>query len=118
MSKRQLGVSLDDFVLKEKRQAINENVKETLRSKHKRLIKRKRGEDKDDQEGGLTFMITTVAAVQEVCTVEGYKAREMAKAEDKGKIEKRQAAYDRAKKKRNLNGEGFSGEGGGGSVTP
>ena len=31
MSKRQLGVVLYDFVLKEKRQAINDNVEETLR---------------------------------------------------------------------------------------
>ena len=69
MSERQLVVVLDDFVLKYLRPAINENSKETLRSQHKRLIKRKRGEVKDDQEGGTTFMITTAAAVREVCIV-------------------------------------------------
>ena len=67
-------------MLKEQRQAINENVEETLRRQHKRLIKRKRGKDKDDQEGGPTFMIT--AAVREVCMVEGDRARERAEAED------------------------------------
>ena len=53
-------------MLKEHRQAINENGEETFRRQHKRLIKRKRGKDKDGQEGGPTFMITTAAAVQEV----------------------------------------------------
>ena len=67
-----------------------------LRRQHKRLIKRKRGKDKDDQEGGPTFMIT--AAVREVCMVEGDRARERAEAEDKGKREKRQAGANRAKK--------------------
>ena len=33
------------------------------------MIKRKIGEDKDDQEGGPTFMVTTAAAVWEVCMV-------------------------------------------------
>ena len=40
MSKRQLGAALDDFVLKEQRQAINDNVEDTLRKQHKRLIKK------------------------------------------------------------------------------
>ena len=61
MSERQLGVALDDFVLKEQRQAINGSVKETLRRQKNRRIKRERGKDK---EGGLTFMITTTAAVR------------------------------------------------------
>ena len=39
MSERQLGVVLDDFALKEQRQTINDNVGETLRRQHKRLIK-------------------------------------------------------------------------------
>ena len=47
--KRQLVVALDDFVLKEQRQDINENVEETLGMQHKRLKKSKRGKDKDDQ---------------------------------------------------------------------
>ena len=80
MSGRQLGVAIDDSVLKEQRQAINGNVKETLRRQHKRLIKRKRGKDKDDQEGGTNFMIATVSAVLEVCVVEGYMERERAEA--------------------------------------
>ena len=75
MSEIQLGVSLIDFVLKDQWRAINENFKETLRGKHKILIKRKRGEDRDEQEGGQIFMITTDAAVREVCVVVGYRAR-------------------------------------------
>ena len=39
MSERQLGAALDDFVLKEQRQAINEAVEEMLRRQQKRLIK-------------------------------------------------------------------------------
>ena len=80
MSGRQLGVAIDDSVLKEQRQAINENVEDMPRSHHKRLIKRKRGKDKDDQEGGTNFMIATVSAVLEVCVVEGYMERERAEA--------------------------------------
>ena len=80
-----------------------------MKSHHKRLIKRKRGKDKDDQEGGPTFMITTANAVRELCVVERSRARERAKAEDKGKREKKQAASDRAKKKKNMNDEGESG---------
>ena len=38
-------------------------------SQDKRLIKKKRGEDKDEQEGRPTFMITTAAAVRELCMV-------------------------------------------------
>ena len=57
-------MALDDFLLREQRQDINENFKETLRRQHKRLVKRKRGEDKDEQEGGTTFMIITTAAVR------------------------------------------------------
>ena len=102
MSDRQLGVALDYFVLKEQRQAINENVEETLISHNKKLIKRSRGKDKDEQEGGLTFMINTAAAVQEMCMVEGGRARERTKVEDKGNREKRQAADNKAKKKRYL----------------
>ena len=64
ISKSQLGVVLDDFVLKEQRQAINKNFKETLRRQHKRQIKRNRGKYKDDQEGGPTLMITNAAAVR------------------------------------------------------
>ena len=41
LSESHLGVALDDFMLKEQRQAINETVKETLRIRHKRLIKSK-----------------------------------------------------------------------------
>ena len=66
MSERQLGVVLYDFVLKEQRQAINDNVEETLRSQHMRLIKKNRGEDKDDQEVGPTFIISTNPVVPEV----------------------------------------------------
>ena len=47
MSERQLGAELDDFVLKDQRQAINDNAEEKLISKHNRLIKRKIGEDKE-----------------------------------------------------------------------
>ena len=75
---------------------------------HKRLVKRKRGEDKDEQEGGTTFMITTTAAVREVCVVDGNRMQERAKSEDKGNREKWQAEDDRAKKKRNVNDEGYS----------
>ena len=57
-------MALDDFLLKEKRHDINENVKETLGRQHKRPVKRKRGEDKDEQEFGPTFMITTAADVR------------------------------------------------------
>ena len=75
MSKRHLGVALDYFVLKEKRQAVNDTFKEKLRRYHNRLIKRNRGKDKDEQEGGLTFMVITTAAVREVYVVKGYIAR-------------------------------------------
>ena len=40
-----------------------------MRRQNKRPIKRKRGEDKDEQEGRPTFMITTAAAVRELCMV-------------------------------------------------
>ena len=40
MSERQLGVALDDFVLKDNRRAINDDVEETLISNNKRLIKK------------------------------------------------------------------------------
>ena len=66
ISERHLGVALDDFVLKEKRQDINKAVKETLISQQKRSIKFKRVRDKEEQENGTNFMITTAAAVQEV----------------------------------------------------
>ena len=46
-----------------------------LRRQHRRLIKRKIGENKDEQEGRTTFMITTSNTVQEVCVVEGDIAR-------------------------------------------
>ena len=55
MSERQLGFSLDYFVLKEQRQAINENFEGVLIRKHEQLIKRKRGKDKDEQEDGAEF---------------------------------------------------------------
>ena len=41
-------------------------------------------------------MITTAAAVLEVCVAEGGRAKERKKAEYKGKREKRQAAANRA----------------------
>ena len=66
---------------------------------HNILIKRKRGEDKYDQEGGPIFNITTAVAMTEVCVVDGKRARERSGLEDKGKREKRQAASNRAKKK-------------------
>ena len=66
ISEKHLGVALDDFVLKEKRQDINKAVKETLISQQKRSIKFKRVRDKEEQENGTNFMITTAAAVQEV----------------------------------------------------
>ena len=90
------------FVLKEQRQDINEDVKEMLRRHHERLIKRKRGKDKYNQEGGTTFTITTTAAVQELCMVKDRRARERDEAEDKGKREKIQASANRAKKKHYL----------------
>ena len=80
MSERKLGASLYDFVLKEQRQTINENVEEKLIRQHLRLIKSKRGEDKDAWEVGPTFMITTSAAVRGVCMVEGDRERERDKA--------------------------------------
>ena len=80
-----------------------------MRSLHKRLIKIKRGEYKDNQDGEQAFTITTTAAVQEVCMVKGDRARKMAKSGDKGEKEKRQAASDRAKKNKNINCEGDSG---------
>ena len=63
-------------------------------------MKRKRGEDKDEQEVGPTFMITTAAAVQEVYVVRGSIARERFKVGNKGNREKWQAADSRAKKRR------------------
>ena len=39
MSERQPGAALDDFVLKEQRQAINEAAEEMSRRQQKRLIK-------------------------------------------------------------------------------
>ena len=78
MSKMQPGVALYNFVLKEQRQAINDNVEETLKSYPKRLIKGKRGKYKDEQEGGRTLMITTTVAVKEVCVVGGDRARKRA----------------------------------------
>ena len=80
-----------------------------MRSLHKRLIKIKRGEYKDNQDGEQAFTITTTAAVQEVCMVKGDRARKIAKSGDKGEKEKRQAASDRAKKNKNINCEGDSG---------
>ena len=47
-------------------------------------------------------MITTTSSVRELYVVEGGRAKERAKSEDKGKREKRQAAANRAKKKRHL----------------
>ena len=41
-----------------------------MRRQHKILIKRKRSEDKDTQDEGLTFIITTAADVWGVCMVE------------------------------------------------
>ena len=109
MSESQIGVTLDDFVLKEQRQAINENVEETLRRQNTRLIKSNRDEDKYDQEGGQTFIITTDAAVWGVCMVKGDRARERSEVEDNGKREKRQAEADRVKKNKNGNDKGDSG---------
>ena len=42
---------------------------------HKRLIKSSRGKDKDDQEVGLTFIVAIAADVQDVCMVDGGRAR-------------------------------------------
>ena len=56
-----------------------------FRSNHNRLVKRNRGKDKDEKEDDPTFMITTVAAVREVCVVEGGRAKEWSKAEDEVK---------------------------------
>ena len=53
-------------------------------------------------------MITTTAAAQELCVVDGNRMQERTKSEDKGNREKWQAAADRAKKKRNVNDEGYS----------
>ena len=78
-------MALCDFVLKDQSQAINDNFEEKLRREHKSLIKSKRGEDMDNQEGGTTFMITTAAAVWEVCVVKGDRARERAESKDKDK---------------------------------
>ena len=47
-------------------------------------------------------MITTTSAVQKVYVVEGDRAKEREKAEDKGKRDNRQAASSRAKKTRYL----------------
>ena len=66
--------------MKVQRQAFNEIVEDTLRRQNKRLIKRKRVKDKDNQEGGTTFMITTDSTVQEVCMAEGDRAMERAEA--------------------------------------
>ena len=68
-----------------------------MRRQHKRLIKKKRGKDKDEQECGPTFIFTTTTAVREVCVVKGNRVRERAKAEDKGNREKRKTEDDRAK---------------------
>ena len=68
-------MALDDFVLKEQRQAINENFGETSKRQHNRLIKINRVKDKDDQKGGLTFMITTATTVQEVFVFKGVRVR-------------------------------------------
>ena len=100
ISERQLGVALDGFVLKEQRQAINENVKEKLIRQHKRLIKRKRGEYKDKQEVGSAFMVNTTNAVGEVYVVEGDRLKERDETQDKGKIERRQAAANKANRYR------------------
>ena len=70
--------------MKYQRQVINEKVEETLRRQHKRLIKRKRDEDKDDQEVGPTFMITIAADMHEVFVVEGDRVRERTKDDIKG----------------------------------
>ena len=78
----QLGVALYDFLLEYQRQAINENVEEMLRSQNKSLIKMNRGKDKYYQEDEPTFMITTAAAVREVCVVKGDRERERAESED------------------------------------
>ena len=71
MIESQLGVVLDDFMLKEKRQEFNETSKEMLRSQQKRLIKGNRGKDKEEKEGRPNVMITAAATVREVGVVEG-----------------------------------------------
>ena len=65
--------------------------------------KKEERQDKDEQEVGPGFMITTAATVREVCVGEGGITKERAKSEDKGKRDKRQAAANRAKKKQNIN---------------
>ena len=47
-------------------QAINGNDEEMLSRNQKMPIKRNRCKDKEEQEGGLTFMVNTATAVQEV----------------------------------------------------
>ena len=71
MIESQLGVVLDYFMLKEKRQEFNETSKEMLRSQQKRLIKGNRGKDKEEKEGRPNVMITGAATVREVGVVEG-----------------------------------------------
>ena len=71
MIESQLGVVLDYFMLKEKRQEFNETSKEMLRSQQKRLIKGNRGKDKEEKEGRPNVMITAAATVREVGVVEG-----------------------------------------------
>ena len=78
MSESQAVVELDYLVLKEQRQAIIDNVEGTLIRQNNMIKKRKGGEDKEEQEGRLTFMITTSTAVQEVCVIGGDRARERA----------------------------------------
>ena len=46
MNERQIGVALDNFMLKDQRHSIDKNFKETFRRHNKRLIKREIGKDK------------------------------------------------------------------------
>ena len=89
-------------MLKDQRQAINENFEETLIRQYKRLIRRNIRKDKGEQEGGPAFMITATAAVQEVCVIEGDRTMERAEVKDNGRRENIQAAANRVKKNRYL----------------
>ena len=62
------------------------------------MVKRNKGEYKDEQENRSTFIITTSTAAQVVCVVEGEILRERTEAENKGKRENSQVAANREKK--------------------
>ena len=59
-------MALDYFMLRYQMQDINGNDEEMLSRNQKMPIKRNRCKDKEEQEGGLTLMVNTATAVQEV----------------------------------------------------